>query len=309
MGKNYYLSKGNLKEKFDKIRLTEIFKDMNSLEAIDVYTSGFANLEELRKELIKDGLIRSTDDICIGTYKTVNGVKRLIPIYNRTLIFKSDLEKLNINGKTYESIALELKKYIQNRFNDMDFMSYIIDNYYEKYVSSKRNVKAPIYESGDVSILHRIINSSEKTNRDEREYALSFKNFINNELYKCEMVFEDVVFTENDKETVKMFKPIDNKVNVKGLHDLLCHIINYSMSDNFEYKNVDRYEARYEQTTLETYENEEFLESRDFQRPLIDYAKEVGLDLTDKDAIEKDDYANSFILDEQRLVKNLGGME
>ena len=98
---------------------------------------------------------------------------------------------------------------------------------------------------------------------------------------------------------------MNNKVNVKGLHDLLCHIINYSSNYNFEYKNVDKYEARYEQTTFETYENEEFLESRDFQRPLIDYAKEVGLDLTDKDAIEKDDYANSFILDEQRLVKKL----
>lgn len=309
MGKNYFLSKGNLHAKFNNIKLTEIFKDMKSLENIDLWTSQFDNLEELKKELISRGLIRSNDDICIGTYKTIDGIKRLIPIYQRKLIFKSDLEKLGIKGKDYLSIALELKTYIYSKYNDLNFMSYLIGNYYEKYANSKRNIKAPIYENGDISILYRIINSADKSSRDEKEYAVSLKNFINNELFKCEIVFEEVVFGSNDMESVKMFKPMNKNVNVKGLHDLLCFIINYCDDINFVH-GINDYPANdYEQEIIDNYDHEEFLEHRDFERPLKAYAQESGLDLSDEVALEQDDYANSFILDEQRLVKKYDGME
>lgn len=312
MGKNYYLSKGNLKVNFKDVQLTEIFSDMKSLESIDMWTSKFNNLDELKRELLSRGLIRSNEDICIATYKIdkATKVKKLVPIYQRRLVFKSDLERLGIIGKSYEGLTYELKDYIRKRFNDTNFMMYLVDNYYEKYSESERKIKAPIYESGDISILHRIIHSTEKTSRDEKEYAVSLKNFINNELFKCERVYEDVVFSGNYSESVKIFKPKKGEINIKGLHDLLCCVIDYGQQKVVEY-NVSEQKEIYvgEQITLEDYDNEEFLEDRDFERPLKEYAKEVGLNLNDQEALEKDDYANSFLLDQHRLVKKRDGME
>lgn len=316
MGKNYYLSKGNLNVNFKDVQLTEIFSDMKSLESIDMWTSKFNNLDELKREILSRGLIRSNEDICIATYKTdkTTKVKKLVPIYHRRLVFKSDFERLGIIGKSYEGLVYEVRDYIRTRFNDLDFMTYIIDNYYEKYAPKDEDdinkKKVPIYESGDISILHRIIHSKEKTARDEKEYAVSLKNFINNELFKCERVYEDVVFSGNYSESVKIFKPKKGEINVKGLHDLLCCVIDYGQQKVVEY-NVSEQKEIYvgEQITLEDYDNEEFLEDRDFERPLNEYAKEVGLNLDDQEALEKDDYANSFVLDQHRLVKKRDGME
>lgn len=308
MGKNYYLSKGNLNEKFYNIKLTEIFKDMKSLEEIDMYTCTFNDMEELRKELLRQGLIRSTDDICIGTYKTKNNIKQLIPIYNRTLIFKSDLEKLGFTGSTYNELAIEIKDYINSYFNDVEFMSYIINNYSEKYTSSKSERKAPIYESGDISILSRIINSDKKTSRDEMEYAISLKNFINNELFKCEIVYESISFEGNYTENIKIFKPTSKQINIKGLHDLLCHIINYN--EKRELKNK-RSKVNLKSKSIATYEiteeKEEFLENRDFEIQLNSRINALGINRLEDDTLYTDDYANSIVLDQQRLVKKIDG--
>ena len=312
MRKNYYLSKGNLNEKFENIKLTEIDKNMKSLEDIDIWTSQFDNIEDLRQELINKGLISSTDDICIGTYKTVKDLKKLVPIYNRRLVFKNDLEKLGFNGRTYKSIADELKVYIQSRFNDYYFMAYIINNYYEKYVPKKSAMKAvkkiPIYESGDISILHRVINSDKKIERDEKEYAISLNNFINNELFKCEICFQTIVFDGNHTERIKIFKPDLKQVNIKGLHDLLCHIIDFS---NIYYvkQNTNIKKEQEKKIILDDKEEEkeEFLENRDFEAELNFRIDKLGLEKID-DNLYSDDYANSLLLDQKKLVKKIDGI-
>lgn len=308
MGKNYYLCRGENIHNFKNACLLEIFNDMKSLESIDMWTSQFINYDELKRELLKKGLIRSNQEVCIGTYKTntETKVKRLIPIFQRTLIFKSDLDSLGFTGKSYKELANELMQYIKNNFNNMQLMSYIILQYVEKYYNSKNKVKAPIYESGDISILERIIHSSEKTLRDEKEYSISFKNFLNYEVFKCEQVFSEIAFDGEDFETVKLFKPKNNEINIKGLHDLLCHVIEFNRSKSY---NAVIDNNCYEQLLIDEFEHEEFLENRDFERPLEEYAKQVGLDLSDNDALEQDDYAQSFLLNQNQLVKKLDGME
>lgn len=310
MGKNYYLSKGYYLDDFQNVQLTEIFKDMKSLEEIDMYTSKFRDFSALREELLKQGLIRSNEGIVIGCYKTNKETKekRLVPIFQRKMIFSRDLEKLGFNGKNYLELAKEVKDYVYKRVNNFDFMKYVMDHYYQKYSSSKVKVKAPIYESGDISILKRIVDNPTDDKRDEQEYSVSFRNFFMNEIYKCERVYEPISFDGIDRENVLIFKPIDGKVNVKGLHDLLCHIIDYAMQyelcyEEDEYIVENRKETTHEQISLDDYDYEEFLEDRDFERPLKEYAKEVDLDIFDSEAVEKDDYANSFVLDQHRLVK------
>jgi len=370
MGKNYYLSKGNLKVKFENIRLTEIFTDMKSLEKIDFYTAKFNDYDEFRSDLLNKGLINYNDDVVIGNFETDKETKekKLVPLFHRKLIFSSDLEKIGFKGKDYKEISTEIKECVFEEFNNLHFMKYIIDNYYEKYINSKKKTVAPI--SSDVRILYRIINNKIYQNvffdkliavfiydkdltdeikkiykvvtnkgmsdreyrklifmirdsslnyeekqsletkantilfytheHDDKNYLVSFRNLFMNEIFKCEVIKEKICLEGIFEKEIDIFKPMNNKINVKGIHDLLCLLINYN----------NKYLLKYaEKIKKQVEEKEEFLENRDFDRPLIEYAKQNGLDLTDKEAIEQDDYANSFIIDQQKLVKKYDGME
>lgn len=316
---HYYLCKGYYLEDWENCSLEKIFSDMKSIEQIDMFTAQFKDFSEFRRYLIENDLIDVTEGIVIGNNKTKNGVKKLRPIYQRTLVFKNDLDMLGIKARTYKEIAKELWEYVKKRQNNEEFMNFILESYTKKYKDSK----API--SSDIFALHRIINRKEKTVRDRNEYEFSFANFFRNAIFKCEIIETRTTFDGKDSEPVTVFKPIDNEVNAKGLHDMLVHIIQYG--EHYEYDHNAPYDGidEYLKENKKPFENkqygeqieldvefdsgEEFLENRDFERPLEKYAKEVGLDLFDSEALEKDDYATSFIIDQQSLVKRLDGME
>lgn len=300
MGRNYYLCKGYHVKKYYECELKPVFTDLKSLESIDAFTSKFNDLNELRTYLINLGFINESEELVIGNNKTDKKTKqkRLVPIYQKKLVFKNDLERIGIVGTNYQELASSLWNYIKKHQNDKVFMSYILSEYISKYETKNdtksKKMEAPIYRLGDIGILNRIINSEEKTGRDKSEYEFSFLNFFRNELYKCERIKMYESFDGRDSEEVTVFKPIGNSINNKGLHDMLVNVINYSKLYKLDIELND---------IEETNEYEEFLEERDFERPLKQYAEKIGLNLENIDEIEKDDYATSFIIDEKRLVR------
>ena len=315
MGIHYYLCKGYAIDDWENCYLEKIFSDMKSIEQIDMFTVNFKDFKDFRRYLIDNDYIDPTEGIVIGNNKTKNGVKKLRPIFQRAFIFDNDLKMLGINSRTYKEIAKELWKYIKLHQNNEEFMKFILKSYTEKYKDSK----APV--ASDIFALNRIVNKKEKTNRDKNEYEFSFVNFFRCSLFKCETILSQVSFDGRDTQTLDVFKPIGDEVNSKGLHDMLVHIIEYAGHYEYDYNSlydgVDKVlnseviqQKQEEKVELEVdEENEEFLEDRDFERPLKKYAKEVGLDISDSEALDKDDYAFSIINDQYRLVKKVDGIE
>lgn len=315
MGIHYYLCKGYAIDDWENCYLEKIFSDMKSIEQIDMFTVNFKDFKDFRRYLIDNDYIDPTEGIVIGNNKTKNGVKKLRPIFQRAFIFDNDLKMLGINSRTYKEIAKELWKYIKLHQNNEEFMKFILKSYTEKYKDSK----APV--ASDIFALNRIVNKKEKTNRDKNEYEFSFVNFFRCSIFKCETILSQVSFDGRDTQTLDVFKPIGDEVNSKGLHDMLVHIIEYAGHYEYDYNSlydgVDKVlnseviqQKQEEKVELEVdEENEEFLEDRDFERPLKKYAKEVGLDISDSEALDKDDYAFSIINDQYRLVKKVDGIE
>ena len=314
MGTNYYLSRGYNIENYKKCYLTKIYDNLKSIEEIDIFTSKYYNYDDLRNVLLHANLINVNEDIVIATYKTdkKTKVKKLIPIYQKKLIFKEDLEMLGFHGKNYQELASELWEYIKNNQNNLTFMNYILKHYIEKYEESTLKVKAPIYTSGYISAIARIINKPNKNDIARRIYMFCFTNFFKNEIYKCERIYkENKDLGENFNW---LFVPIDKKINKKGFHDLLLHIIYYHR--NYVNKLEEKKEK---QLSIDSEnEHEEFLENSDFERLLENYAKNrqkydlngnaiIGeinpLNIYDNTEIEKDDYAAGIISDQQKLVK------
>ena len=285
----YYLIRGyNLLKNWKSETIKKINLTLSNLEDIDTFTAGFTDLNDLKKFLMSQGLINSmNEDIAIGTekYDKFAEEKIMIKIYNgEKLIFRSDLYNFSIFSRfdNYLELADKIWEYVKKRANDKQFMRYIVSDYITKYGDSNSKVKAPIYKDGSLFVLENCLNSPEYAKYNRNEYQLCFCNFFFNELYKCERKksYSGTVFVANK-----------NKINEKGLHDLLVHIIDYI--------------KEYELNKKESYkEEEEFLENRDFERPLKKYLKENNI----KD-IEKDDYATSLIIDKDRLVRKTDGME
>jgi len=313
MGIHYYLCKGYAIDDWQNCYLEKIFSDMKSIEQIDMFTAKFKDYQEFRRYLIDNDLIEATEGVVIGNNKTKNGVKKLRPIFQRTFIFDNDLKMLGIKSRTYKEIAKELWKYIKSHQNDEEFMKFILKAYTEKYKDSK----APV--ATDVFALDRIVNKKTKNNYDKNEYEFSFVNFFRYSLFKCETILSNISFDGRDTELLNVFKPIGDEVNLKGLHDMLVHIIEYAGHYEYDlnslYDGVDtvlngEYKKQDEQVELEIDEEpEEFLENRDFERRLKNYVNKVGLDINDTETLDKDDGAFSIINDQYRLVKKTDGIE
>jgi len=256
MGIHYYLCRGYEIDDYWNCSLNKIFKDMKSIEQIDMFTVKFYDLSELKNYLIKNNLINDKEEIVIANNKTDKETKekRLVPIFQKNLIFGSDLDMLGISNQNYKEIAKELWAYVKERQNNKDFMTFILAEYIEKYESSKRKVKAPIYVNGDIFTLNRIINSKEKSSRDISEYEFSFANFFRNEIFKCERIQTRITFDSIDSESVTVFKPIGDEVNAKGLHDMLLHVIQYAKKYEYDYN--EEYEIYKEFTEEELREME-----------------------------------------------------
>lgn len=309
MGKNYYLSTGyNVKSYWKcKLEKIEFDEEIKSLEQIFMLTSSFDNIYLFKEWLYSLGLIDSyNEDVVIACNKTdkKTNIKRLVPIYLKRLIFKEDLLMLGLNAKNFKELATELWNYIKKRQNDKTFMNYILDCYLEKYSSSKSG-NILIYENGDISLLKKCVNDSLYAEESKDEYQLCFANFFRNELFSCDVIKQNMKINEKEKCETCVFKPKDGKINSKGLHDMLVNIITY----------VSCYEHKYSLKSVsedeEIERDEEFLEPRDYDIMLKNYAKDenVQLDLEDEIAVSCDEFATSIIETKLGLIKSYGGID
>lgn len=311
MGKCYYLSKGYNIDDYKNVELTEIFGNIKSIEDIDMYTSKFNNYNELKNELLRRNLIKVGQEIVIGCYKTNKKTKekKLVPIFNKRLLFKDDFKLLGFNGNNYNELAEKIKEFIFSNANDLEFVEYFLNIYREKYLTKPT---APIRKSGSLKTLRRMINikkmedelydklfivfendlvTKRKINKvfsdiidyetkikgyedlhfllnfssidetiksnlitklntlscysnltDVKSYSIAFRNLFINEIYKCDLVEKEFII-DGYKLQKKVFVPIENKLNYKGLHDLIIFIINLKEEEKeFEQQLKDVYE-------------------------------------------------------------------
>lgn len=283
MGRNYYLCHG-YNTNFYNCDLKKIIfsKPIVSLDVIDSYTSSFDNLYSLKTHLLEKGLIDDLEeDIVIGCNKIDKTTKktRLVPIFLRDLIFKEDLDALNISGFDPYDIANKLWEYIKKRCNDKQFLNFIVPIYYNKYSQSKK--KIPIFEDGSIGLLMGCLSSQEYANNNRREFEDCFNNLFLNELYVCSIKYN---------ERGKMFIPNKDLLNNKGLHELLIRVIQYIKL----YEPIKYYKDNYSYINQQDGDHEEFLEPEDFDRMINDYMRDNSLD-------KHDDYVKALIIEKNAL--------
>lgn len=300
MGKYYYLSHGYNADDYKRCRLTKIFKVMKTLEQIVTFTSLFEDIQELKTYLYNNRYIDSyEEDIVIAFNKKdkKTGEIRLVPIFLKDLIFKRDLEMLGLNANDFKKSADTLWEYIKTKKNNKNFMRFMVDEYLAKY-ESKDGEKAPIYKSGTINYLDNCISSDDYALRNRENYSIWFANLFRNELYKCKKRVKKI---SNGRmvDEIDVFEPIDGSVNTKGFYDLLVRTIQYVK----KYELSLRMSDSVSNNNMAESDHEDYLEERDYDFMLRNYAETDKLDLDNIDELMQDEFARNILEEKDEFIK------
>lgn len=221
----YYLCRGYNVTDYENCDLKKINDStLTGLENIDLYTSKFYTYIEMKEDLLKRGLIEDiNEDVVIGQYKTISGrKKRLVPIYLKQFVFKTDLNRLGFKFDSYSELADNLYDYIVNRQNDRSFLLVIITEILDKYISAKKTVKIPIVKDNILQSIKRYLEGSEPLGKKQKIYL---ERVFINEIFEFKQEVE--LLDAKNNIAIVTYKKIDGTHKGKTLHDLLIRVCNY----------------------------------------------------------------------------------